>query len=95
MSVPLGEDRDGSPRYRRLMNHVRPDVLLGLTATPERTDQLDVFAWFGGEASAEIRLPDAINRRLLCPFQYFGVADCVDLDAFCCIICKARSIGAA
>ncbi|MFN7627531.1 MAG: NgoFVII family restriction endonuclease, partial [Pirellula sp.] len=37
------------------------------------------LSWFGGRASAEIRLPDAINRRLLCPFQYFGVADSVDL----------------
>jgi hypothetical protein len=53
--------------------------LLGLTATPERSDQLDVLSWFGGRASAEIRLPDAINRRLLCPFQYFGIADSVDL----------------
>jgi superfamily II DNA or RNA helicase/HKD family nuclease len=69
-----------APSYRKLIDHARPDILLGLTATPERSDQLDVFAWFGGEASAEIRLPDAINRRLLCPFQYFGIADCVDLD---------------
>ncbi len=66
--------------YRRLLDHVRPHVLLGLTATPERGDELDVLHWFGGEASAEIRLPDAINRRLLCPFQYFGVSDCVNLD---------------
>ena len=69
-----------APSYRRLIDHVQPDVLLGLTATPERTDELDVFAMFGGEASAEIRLPDAINRRLLCPFQYFGITDSVDLD---------------
>lgn len=66
--------------YRRLLDHVCPAILLGLTATPERGDGLDVFHWFGGEASAEIRLPDAINRRLLCPFQYFGISDCVDLD---------------
>jgi hypothetical protein len=42
---------------------------------------LDVFQWFGGRTSAEIILPDAINRRLLCPFQYFGVSDAVDLDS--------------
>lgn len=66
--------------YRRLLDHIQPQVLLGLTATPERSDQMDVLKWFGGRASAEIRLPDAINRRLLCPFQYFGVADSVDLD---------------
>jgi len=69
-----------APSYRRLLDHVRPQILLGLTATPERSDQLDVLHWFDGRASAEIRLPDAINRRLLCPFQYFGVADSVALD---------------
>ena len=69
-----------APSYRRLLDHVRPQILLGLTATPERSDQLDILHWFGGRASAEIRLPDAINRRLLCTFQYFGVADSVDLD---------------
>jgi superfamily II DNA or RNA helicase len=69
-----------APSYRRMLDHVRPQVLLGLTATPERSDALDIFHWFGGEASAEIRLPDAINRRLLSPFQYFGIADSVDLD---------------
>lgn len=70
-----------APSYRRLLGHVRPRILLGLTATPERSDQLDVLQWFGGRSSAEIRLPDAINRRLLCPFQYFGVSDSVDLDS--------------
>ncbi|MEQ8790966.1 MAG: DUF3427 domain-containing protein [Pirellulaceae bacterium] len=69
-----------APSYRRLLEHVQPQVLLGLTATPERSDQLDVLQWFGGRFSAEIRLPDAINRRLLCPFQYFGVSDAVDLN---------------
>jgi superfamily II DNA or RNA helicase len=70
-----------APSYRRLLDHIRPKILLGLTATPERSDQLDILQWFGGRTSAEIRLPDAINRRLLCPFQYFGVADSVDLDS--------------
>lgn len=69
-----------APSYRRLLEHVKPQILLGLTATPERSDQLDVLQWFGGRTTAEIRLPDAINRRLLCPFQYFGVSDSVDLD---------------
>ncbi|WP_417850642.1 DUF3427 domain-containing protein [Thalassoglobus sp.] len=69
-----------APSYRQLLDHVQPQILLGLTATPERSDQLDVLQWFGGRTSAEIRLPDAINRRLLCPFQYFGVSDAVDLD---------------
>jgi superfamily II DNA or RNA helicase len=69
-----------APSYRQLLDHVRPQILLGLTATPERSDQMDVLQWFGGRTSAEIRLPDAINRRLLSPFQYFGVSDSVDLD---------------
>jgi superfamily II DNA or RNA helicase len=69
-----------APSYHRLLDHVQPRILLGLTATPERSDQMDVLQWFGGKASAEVRLPDAINRRLLCPFQYFGVADSVNLD---------------
>ncbi len=69
-----------APSYQALLKHVRPKILLGLTATPERSDQLDVLSWFDGRASAEIRLPDAINRRLLVPFQYFGIADSVDLD---------------
>ena len=69
-----------APCYQQLLDHVQPQFLLGLTATPERSDQLDILQWFGGRSSAEIRLPDAINRRLLCPFQYFGVSDSVDLD---------------
>ncbi len=69
-----------APSYRKLLDYVQPKILLGLTATPERSDQLDVLRWFGGRMSAVIRLPDAINRRLLCPFQYFGVADSVSLD---------------
>jgi superfamily II DNA or RNA helicase len=69
-----------APSYRRLLDHVRPRVLLGLTATPERSDGLDVLSYFGGHRSAEIRLPDAINRKLLSPFQYFAVTDAADLS---------------
>ena len=69
-----------APSYRRLLESAQPKVLLGLTATPERADGLDILTPFGGEPTAEVRLPDAISRRLLCPFQYFGVADSVDLD---------------
>ena len=69
-----------APSYKRLLDHVRPRVLLGLTATPERTDGLDVLAHFGGHLSTQIRLPDAINRKLLSPFQYFAISDPVDLS---------------
>lgn len=69
-----------APSYERLLAHVQPRVLLGLTATPERADSLDILRHFGGHMSAQIRLPDAINRKLLCPFQYFGVTDPVSLQ---------------
>jgi len=66
--------------YRTLLEFVKPKVLLGLTATPERMDELDVVAFFDNHIAAEIRLPDAINRKLLSPFQYFGVTDAVDFS---------------
>jgi superfamily II DNA or RNA helicase len=65
--------------YRALLEHFSPSILLGLTATPERHDGGDILADFGGVIAAEIRLPEAINRRHLCPFQYFGIDDDTDL----------------
>ncbi|MGR5246899.1 DUF3427 domain-containing protein [Vibrio aestuarianus] len=65
--------------YRALLGHFSPNILLGLTATPERHDGGDILADFGGVIAAEIRLPEAINRRHLCPFQYFGIDDDTDL----------------
>jgi superfamily II DNA or RNA helicase len=67
--------------YQRLLDHVTPKVLLGLTATPERADGLDVKAFFDGHVTAEIRLADAIGRKLLSPFQYFGITDTEDLSS--------------
>lgn len=67
-----------APSYQRLLEFVQPKIVLGLTATPERMDDLDVLAFFDNHMAAEIRLPDAINRKLLCPFQYFGISDQVD-----------------
>jgi superfamily II DNA or RNA helicase len=65
--------------YLPLLDHCRPKILLGLTATPERSDGQSIDDRFGGRFSYEVRLPDAITRRLLSPFQYFGVSDNVDL----------------
>ncbi|WP_217534327.1 DUF3427 domain-containing protein [Vibrio metschnikovii] len=65
--------------YRALLEHFSPTILLGLTATPERHDGGDILADFGGVIAAEIRLPEAINRRHLCPFQYFAIDDDTDL----------------
>lgn len=69
-----------APTYRSLLEYYKPKILLGLTATPERGDGQDVFDYFDGRISAEIRLPEAIDRKLLSPFQYFGVTDDVDLS---------------
>ncbi len=65
--------------YRRLMDHLAPREFLGLTATPERTDGLDVRAFFDGRTAAELRLWDALGADLLCPFHYFALADGTDL----------------
>ena len=65
--------------YRFIFDHFAPKVLLGLTATPERMDGEDILKDFCNTIAAEIRLPEAINRKLLSPFQYFAVSDSVDL----------------
>ncbi|AUC85062.1 DUF3427 domain-containing protein [Polaribacter sp. ALD11] len=65
--------------YREIINYFKPKVLLGLTATPERMDGGDILEDFDNKIAAEIRLPEAMNRKLLCPFQYFGITDSVDL----------------
>ena len=66
--------------YRRLLDHVRPIELLGLTATPERADGVDVRDFFGGRVAAELRLWEALEQNLLCPFHYFGIHDGTDLE---------------
>lgn len=69
-----------APTYQKLLNYYKPCILLGLTATPERMDGKSILPYFNNRIAAEIRLPEAIDRKLLCPFQYFGVTDTVDLD---------------
>jgi len=66
--------------YRPIINNLRPELLLGLTATPERMDGSSILSDFGGRYAAEIRLPEALEERLLCPFHYFGVTDTIDLS---------------
>jgi len=65
--------------YRAIFERFSPRILLGLTATPERMDGASVAADFGNRFAAEIRLPEALEEKLLCPFHYFGVADPVSL----------------
>ena len=66
--------------YRPLFEELQPARLLGLTATPERMDGSSILADFDGQMTAEIRLPEALSEKLLCPFHYFGVTDNIDLS---------------
>lgn len=66
--------------YQKLLKHYKPRILLGLTATPERMDGKDILSFFEDTISAEMRLTEAINRKLLSPFQFFCVSDTVDLS---------------
>ncbi len=65
--------------YRKLLDYVNPKILLGMTATPERMDGKDVKEYFDNKIAAEIRLGEAINRKILSPFNYFAVTDEVSL----------------
>jgi superfamily II DNA or RNA helicase/HKD family nuclease len=67
--------------YRRILDHFKPTELLGLTATPERMDGRNVQdEYFGGRIAAEMRLWEALENDLLCPFHYFGTPDGTDLS---------------
>lgn len=66
--------------YQTLLNHYSPKILLGLTATPERMDGQDILRYFDHTIASEMRLTEAIDRKLLSPFQYFGVSDTEDLS---------------
>ena len=66
--------------YRKLFEHFQPQLLVGLTATPERMDGKDLRPDFGNRISAEIRLPQALQAGLLTPFQYLCISDDTDLS---------------
>ena len=64
--------------YRRLLRHFKPRFLLGLTATPERSDGADLLDLCGGNLVYRCDLAEGISKDLLCGFDYFGVPDEVD-----------------
>ena len=66
--------------YKRVLDHLAPIELLGLTATPERSDGLPILQWFDDRIAAELRLWEAIDQQHLSPFLYFGVHDGTDLS---------------
>ncbi len=72
--------RAGAESYRRIVDWFKPEFLLGLTATPERTDEFNVFDLFDYNVPYEIRLQAALEAEMLVPFHYYGVTDYVDAD---------------
>ncbi|MDJ0349548.1 DEAD/DEAH box helicase [Cryobacterium sp. PH29-G1] len=69
--------RAGAESYRRVIGHLEPAFLLGMTATPERTDDFNVFELFDFNVPYEIRLQKALEADMLAPFHYYGVTDYV------------------
>ena len=59
--------------YSKIINYFKPNFLLGLTATPERTDGKDIFSIFDFNRAVNIRLRDSLEKDLVCPFHYFGI----------------------
>jgi superfamily II DNA or RNA helicase len=67
--------RSGAESYQKILNHFTPKFLLGMTATPERTDGFDIFKQFNYNIAYEIRLHRALEEQMLCSFHYYGVTD--------------------
>lgn len=66
----------GAETYQRVIDHFKDaDFMLGMTATPERTDGINIFELFGHNIAYEIRLQKALDEGMLCPFHYYGVAE--------------------
>ena len=65
----------GADSYKKVMGHFTPNFYLGMTATPERTDGQNIYEIFDYNIAYEIRLQDALENDMLCPFVYFGVKD--------------------
>lgn len=69
-----------SPRYVDILTYFKPQFLLGLTATPERSDSGDIYSIFDNNIAVEIRLRQALEYNLVCPFHYFGLKDVEGID---------------
>ena len=67
--------RAGAESYLKLLDYFKPKFILGMTATPERTDGFDIFNKFDYNIAYEIRLHRALEEEMLAPFHYFGVTD--------------------
>ena len=67
--------RSGALSYQKIINYFHPELLLGMSASPERTDDFDVFQLFDHNIACEVRLQQALENEMLCPFHYFGITD--------------------
>lgn len=67
--------RAGAVSYQKIMNYFKPKYWFGMSASPERTDGFDIYSLFDHNILYEIRLQQALEDNLLCPFHYFGIRD--------------------
>ncbi len=67
--------RAGADSYQRIIQYFKPKFWLGMTASPDRTDDFDIYQLFDHNIAYEIRLQQALEENLLCPFHYFGITD--------------------
>jgi len=89
--------RSGSRSYEKILNYFKPKFLLGMSATPERTDGYDIYKTFDYNIAYEIRLNRALEEDMLCPFHYYGVSE-LEIDgqlidektAFNQLVCSER-----
>lgn len=87
----------GADSYQNVTEYFTPKFLFGMTATPERNDDFDIFKMFNYNIAHEIRLQQALEEDLLCPFHYFGLSDInvngTELDEksdFSCLLAEER-----
>ncbi len=69
--------RAGADTYKKVLDYFKPKFLLGMTATPERTDNADIFKTFDYNIAYEIRLNQALSENMLVPFHYHGISELV------------------
>lgn len=89
--------RAGANSYQKIMSYFKPNFYLGMTASPERMDGFDIYALFDHNIAYEIRLQQALEQNLLCPFHYYGIADLIidgetinEKEDFNQLTCSAR-----
>ena len=61
--------------YQKIINYFKPAFILGMTATPDRMDNQDIYGLFGNNVPYDLRLRDAIENELIVPFRYYGIKD--------------------